>query len=154
MKSWHCMVVALLGCTSASAVDPQGPEGALRTPATDRTSIEILEHDWLAHESDRGSLERILADDFVHVVPEGLFLTKEQHVEWALKYPRPPSRRARFEDLRVRLYGDTAVATGIVDNSDAAGADVHRTVFTDVFVFRAGAWKAVNAQENPVLPRS
>jgi len=154
MKPWHCMLVALLGCTSAAAVDPQGPKAVPRTPETDRTSIEILEHDWLAHESDRASLERILADDFVHVVPEGVFLTREQQLEWALKYPRPSSRRTRFEDLRVRLYGDTAVATGIVDNSDAAGADVRRTIFTDVFVYRGGAWRAVNAQENAVVPRS
>ena len=154
MKPWHCLVVALLGCTSVAAVDPQSPKPVLRTPETDRTSIEILEHDWLAHESDRASLERILADDFVHVVPEGVFLTKEQHLEWALKYPRPSNRRTHFEDLRVRVYGDAAIATGIVDNSDAAGADVHRTVFTDVFVYRAGAWKAVNAQENVLVPRS
>lgn len=152
MKPWHCMCLALLGCTSAAAVDQNEAQPVLRTPETDRTSIEILEHDWLAHESDRASLERILADDFVHVVPQGVFLNREQHLEWALKYPLPANRRTRFEDLRVRVYGDTAVATGIVDNSDAAGADVRRTVFTDVFVYRTGTWRAVNAQENAVLP--
>jgi len=48
----------------------------------------------------------------------------------------------------VRVYGRTAIATGIVINTGAGGADAQRSIFTDVFVLRNGTWQAVNAQEN------
>ena len=113
-------------------------------------AIEMLEHDWLDHVSDRATLERVLADDFVHVVPQGEFLSREQHIAWAVAHPRRGDRRASFETLRVRVYGRTAIATGIVINTGAGGADAQRSIFTDVFVLRNGTWQAVNAQENAV----
>jgi hypothetical protein len=116
----------------------------------DRRAVEALERQWLAAPSDRVVLERILADDFAHPVPAGVVLTKAQHISWAVAHPRPAGRRARFERLEVRLYGDTAIATGIVDNTDAAGGDLQRSLFTDVFVRRHGAWRAVNALEKAV----
>jgi len=113
-------------------------------------AIETLEHDWLDHLSDRATLERVLADDFVHVVPEAGFLTREQHIAWIVAHPRAADRRASFEALRVRVYGETAIATGTVLNTNTAGGDARRSVFTDVFVLRNGSWQAVNAQENAV----
>jgi len=119
-------------------------------PAAAVPAVEALEHDWLDHASDRATLERVLADDFVHVVPQGAFLTRAQHIAWAVAHPRPEGRRASFETLRVRAYGATAIATGIVINTNAAGADARRSIFTDVFVLRHGTWQAVNAQENAI----
>ena len=112
-------------------------------------TIVILENDWLAHQSDRTTLERILAPDFIHPVAAGVFLTRQQHIAWAVEHPRP-GRKFVFEKLDVRLYGETAIATGIVANSDAAGGDLRRTIFTDVFVLRRGRWQAIGAQETPI----
>jgi Domain of unknown function (DUF4440) len=86
----------------------------------------------------------------VHPVAAGVFLTRAQHIDWAVRHPRPAGRRVRFETLTVRLYGDTAIAQGIVLNTNAAGADARRTIFTDVFVRRGGRWQAVSACEVPV----
>lgn len=132
---------ALVACVALAAPGTSSPAGAVR-------AVEALEHDWLDHVSDRATLERVLAADFVHVVPEAGFLSREQHIAWIVAHPRPAERRARFETLRVRVYGATAIATGIVLNTNSAGADARRSVFTDVFVLRNGRWQAVNAQEN------
>jgi len=124
---------------------------AQRDPESDRQAIRKLEQDWLNGEDDRATLERILADDFMHPVAVGLFLNKQEHIDWSVKHPRPRDRKARFATLNLRLLGDTAIATGIVENTDASGGDVRRTIFTDVFAFRQGQWRAVNAQENAVV---
>jgi hypothetical protein len=49
------------------------------------------------------------------------------------------------------VYGETAIANGIVEASDVPDDKPKRTVFTDVFVYRAGRWQAVNAQENAMV---
>ena len=46
------------------------------------------------------------------------------------------------------IYGDVAIARGILTAADAHGTVVRKTLFTDVFVRREGRWQAVSAQEN------
>jgi hypothetical protein len=58
------------------------------------------------------------------------------HIAWLVGHTPPPTRRAHFERLDVRVFGDTAVATGIA--------------FTDVFVRKDEGQQGVNAQESPV----
>jgi hypothetical protein len=123
---------------------------ARTTLRSDRQVIVELENEWLGHISDGPTLERILADDFMHPVPAGLFLTKQQHIQWAVAHPHVASWRGTFERLDVRIYGKTAIATGIVSATDHPGNKPQRAIFTDVFVFRDGRWKAVNAQENEI----
>ncbi|MGE5243029.1 MAG: nuclear transport factor 2 family protein [Betaproteobacteria bacterium] len=117
--------------------------------ARDRAALRALEREWLIGEHDRQTLDRVLAEDFMHPVAAGVFLTKGQHIKWAVAHPLPADRRQRFEQLKIRLYGDTGVVTGVVLSVDAVGHE-DRTVFTDVFVRRHGRWQAVNAQETPV----
>ena len=55
--------------------------------------------------------------------------------------------------MRVRVYGDVGIVTGIVLTTDEQDHEVERTIFTDVFVRRNAGWEAVNAQENVVGKR-
>ena len=150
MKHPALWVLAILFSSIAGPTASARPAGAAAAADADRKAVEAVERDWLSGLSDRATLARVLADDFVHPVSAGVFLTKEQHIEWSVHHPRPAGRTARFERLDVRLYGETAIATGIVLETDAAGADPRRTVFSDVFVRREGRWQAVNACETPV----
>lgn len=109
-------------------------------------AIADLEQHWLQHIDDPAVLQSILADDFVHVLPSG-FINKQQHIDYAKAHPRSAQESRSFEDLQVRVYGDTGIANGIVAVSGPTGT--HRSLFTDVFVKRNGRWQAVNAQENP-----
>lgn len=117
--------------------------------ARPRQAIESLERQWLAAENDPPALESILADDFIHVLPAG-FVTKRQQIDYLRAHPAPADGTSRrFEDLRVRVFGTAAVATGIVVATGQDG-NVRKTAFTDVFAYRGGRWQAVNAQELPV----
>jgi hypothetical protein len=92
----------------------------------------------------------------VHPVPQGFFLSKKEQIDWVVKHPNPPGRIARFEKLVVRIYGDTAIANGIVSARKGANEQPNRSIFSDIFVRHAGRWQAVNAQEpdikHPIRP--
>ncbi len=54
----------------------------------------------------------------------------------------------KLQDLRVRLAApDVAVVTGVNAVSGASPDVTARVRFTDVFVRRAGEWRAFSAQE-------
>ena len=130
-----------------AAFQSAGPAEAARIQA-----VEAVEHEWLAHLSDRAVLERILAPDFQHPVAQGVVLDRDQHIAWAVTHPKSATRKAVFEALKVRVYGNTAVATGMVRDANLDGSGARRTMFTDVFIERDGRWQAVSAQETAVAP--
>lgn len=111
-------------------------------------AIREVEEQWLQNESNPAVLDSILADDFVHVLPAG-FITKQEQLQFVRNHPRPAGETRRFEELRVRVYGDTAIATGIVDAREDQSRQPRQTMFTDVFVRREDKWQAVNSQELP-----
>lgn len=128
------------------------PVRSKRNPESDEATIRMLEEQWL-HARDPATLDRILASDFVHPVPQGNFLTKSEHIDWYVKHLPPLTRKTRFDHLQVRIYAETAIANGMVIASDESGKEIDRSIFTDVFVYREGRWQAVNAQENRVVAR-
>ena len=122
---------------------------AQSSDAAARLSVEALERHWLAVENDPAALDDILAEDFLHVVPQGI-ITKKEQLAFMRAHPAPvDGTTRRFEDLRVRLFGTAAVATGIVVATTSDGK-TQKTAFTDVFALRDGRWHAVNAQETPL----
>lgn len=114
----------------------------------DSAAVVRLEHEWLAAR-DSATLDRILASDFVHVTPGGHFLSKRAHVEWTVAHPRP--QNAWFARLDIRVFGNAAVATGVVARPGPVDR-TKRSAFTDVFVCRDGRWQAVSAEETAVAP--
>jgi hypothetical protein len=117
----------------------------------DSAQVVALERTWLSA-GDSANLEQILAPDFTHAVFTGDIIDKAEHIAFVARHPRAPSVHTRFERLDVRLYGITAIATGIVAATQDGKQGVRRTVFTDVFAKRAGKWQAVSAQETEVVP--
>ena len=118
-------------------------------PIVAQHQVEALEQRWLASENDPAALDDILADDFLHVLPQGI-ITKNDHLTFMRAHPAPKDGATRrFEDLRVRGFGTAAVATGVVVATTSDGK-TQKTAFTDVFAFRDGRWRAVNAQETPI----
>ena len=116
----------------------------------DQAALIALENEWLAELHNPAVLEKILASDFVHPLPTGDFVTKAQHIQFSSTHLPPPNRKQRFDQMRVRVYGDVGIVNGIVLTTDEQGREVERTIFTDVFVRRNRRWEAVNAQENAV----
>ena len=124
---------------------------AIAAPAhtqSDSARIVQLEHDWL-DARDTVTLNRILDSSFVHVTPQGVFLDKREHVTWMASHWPPADRVAGFERVDVRIYGSTAIATGIV-SARIGSSTPRRTAFTDVFIERREGWKAVSAEETVI----
>lgn len=127
-------VAVPLTCVALRAGEPPAGE-----------DVRAVEERWLSNESRPQVVETILADDFVHVLSVG-FIDKSEHLQYLKQHPGAFPGTKRFEEIRIRIYGETAVATGIVRTDVGAGVP-KRTAFTDVFVLRKGQWLAVNAQE-------
>jgi ketosteroid isomerase-like protein len=94
--------------------------------------------------ADAAALKRIYADDFIGVGPSGTMRTKPQVISDFT------SGDLRFQsittdDIRVRVYGNTAVETGrsTMDGQDKGKAVPHDTRFTRVWVKEHGIWRLV-----------
>jgi ketosteroid isomerase-like protein len=112
-----------------------------------------LGQEWAAAElgGDAPTLDTMLADDFVGVGPRGFMLTKEQ---WLARYRSGDLRQDSliWDEVRVRVYGDAAVATGRQTQQGAfQGHDIAGQFrVTQVFVQRGGRWLLVTMHLSPI----
>ena len=96
---------------------------------------------------DAAALDRLMADDFVGTNPLARVLDKKQTMA-ELASPDYELQSLVNEDIRVRLFGDVAVATargtakGRYKGQDASG----QFRYTRIWVKREGQWQAVAAQ--------
>ena len=143
----------------AAAAFAQSP-GKRQTPAApldmENAQIVHLEHLWLNAQNtgNAAELDKILAADFVRPYPrDGQFVTKAEMMTYLHSHPFPRHKGPipHFAQMRVSLYGNVAIARGVLTASDTHGTVVRKTLFTDVFVRRHNRWQAVSAQENQVV---
>jgi len=98
--------------------------------------------------------ERIEGDEFIFTGESGSVSNKQEDLA-GLKKPANPNYKLEaydLADLKVSLYGKTAVVTGqVTTKAKVKGADVTRqSRFTDVFVWRAGRWQIVAGHSSPL----
>lgn len=117
-------------------------------PPTDETKVLAdltnLEHDWTVANinADKEALDRILADDYVGVLPNG---RNQGKAEYLATIKRDDSvQRWDFKNLKVTLNNDRASLTGVVRLEYDGG--VAALQFTDKFVWRDGRWQAVSSE--------
>jgi ketosteroid isomerase-like protein len=93
---------------------------------------------------DLVALERILADDLQYTHSNGVFDTKASFIA-TLKSGELQYQGVTPEDLRARVYGSTAVVTGVsLMNVRVRGQQASfRVRFTDVYVKRDDRWQMV-----------
>jgi ketosteroid isomerase-like protein len=112
-----------------------------------------LGQEWASAElhGDTDILGHMLADDFVGIGPRGFMLTKEQ---WLARYTSGSLRQDSFtwDEVRVRIYGDAAVATGRQTQQGAfQGHDIAGQFrVTQVFVQQGGRWLLASLQLSPI----
>ena len=95
---------------------------------------------------DRAAAERLLADDFIRTGPRAEVWDKSQTLAHFPEDDGTSARSLRFEDERVRIYGDAAVVTGlgVLKGADKSGREFEiRNRCTFVMVKREGRWRAV-----------
>jgi ketosteroid isomerase-like protein len=107
-----------------------------------------MERDWTEAQlkKDAPTLGKILADDWVGQGPTGVTTKAEALAD--LKSGDNKLESITLGDMKVRVFGDTAVVTGSDDEkSSYKGKDTsgHYT-WTDVFVKRQAHWQATASQ--------
>lgn len=125
----------------------------LGDPARDERAVTQLVKDLseAVVKADIPALERLLHADYVHHRPRGTVENRAQYLE---------NRKARLvefeslvpDEIKVRLYGDTALVTG---RSTAKGKDHHGKMddqrrWTRVLVRHDGRWQFVGYQGTPI----
>jgi ketosteroid isomerase-like protein len=89
------------------------------------------------------ALGRILADEFVYLTPAGAELGKAEFLESVASLPAQIVS-VGGEQLRARIFGETAVLTGVQRarvRTDEAVEVESLVAFTDVFVKHGGRWR-------------
>ena len=134
--------VCFLGLIVSAAVQAQQPK-ADSDVAISQT-LQATEWAWLSAEKnhDVPAFEKIVADDWIAISPDGKSETK---AERAAEIKAAHTTSATMGDMKVRVFGDTAVVTGTDDEitmEDGKKSSNHY-VWTDVFVKRNGQWLAV-----------
>jgi len=115
-----------------------------RQPRRAVESILRLEREIMAHirAKDARALERLLTEDFVYRTP-GAEVSRADFLKGIASVPGRITS-VEGEGLRVSVYGETAVLTGVQrarvradDGSEQEGL----SAFTDIFVKRRGRWR-------------
>lgn len=128
------------------------PASAQTTPKADQNgrieqSILQLTRDWLVAEEshERGTLQRIIADDFQGTTPLGTTVFKED----LLPMDGTPSGglALRASELKARVFGDTSVVTARGLKKSGEKPDLRITL---VFTKRDGRWQMVAAHLSTV----
>jgi ketosteroid isomerase-like protein len=94
--------------------------------------------------SDTDALNRIWADEYSFTAPNGQVVSKENYLALmqvgSLKY-----EIVKLEDLKVRVYGDTAVAAGRMRVKGKVGTHIidGQDRYLTVYVKRQGRWQQV-----------
>ena len=140
---WGSLVLVLIVGAAAQAA----PAG------TAEQAVTAAEHQWLKSQQTNNVelLAPLLADKVVETSAEGKVLAGKDAVLAAAKAEKWSS--AEYSDLKVTVFGDTAIATGTFTGkgTDAAGKPIDARVrFTDTWVMANGKWLCVATQDSPL----
>ena len=97
------------------------------------------------------TVQRILADDFRGVDPKGRTYDKAKMIADTRNAPKYFVSN-RLNEVKVRFYGDTAIAQGDESWEQRSG-ERGRFVWTDTWIRRNGRWEIV-AAEDLIAPQS
>lgn len=110
----------------------------------DEKAIQQIEADFLKAEriTDIAVLERVLADDYVNVVPRGLGPNKAELAKnLEARAGQTPPYSVETKDMRVYVLGDTAVATFLKTYTAKENSNVAQEEATHIFTKDRGVWK-------------
>lgn len=133
-------MMALVQAQKKSAASQSAPQ----KKNTSEEALIRLEREWVEalKKQDKSALDQILSDDFIFFSPtsKGELRKKSEYIEnrAAIK-----AESVTFENILVRVYGNTAVVNGsIIETSQ--GQDRRYINLTDIWVKKANNWQAVS----------
>ena len=154
MKPNHTIAVAVLVMASIILLEIRASNGAgsqeVDKNSDEKTLIEI-EHRWAnAYVSaDAENLASILSPDYVQTNTRGKVTDKNEELS---ELRKGSFRYEKFEttEMKVQLYGDAAVVTGLItgkgtDKASGKTIEGHMRM-TDTFIRQDGRWQVVASQ--------
>jgi len=150
LRAAAILTLFLIGEPSARASGAPGP-AVPQAPAEEL--IKQLERDRQDAfvRGDIEALDRATASDYTTINGSGKLSTKAQMMQ-NLRLGKTRVLSVKLDDLKARIYGETAVLTGDyrdVNVRDGVQRETH-ALFTRVFVRQGGEWLAVAYQQTPV----
>ncbi len=119
------------------------------------SQLKDLSREWMKAEvsGDVAYIEHTLADDFLAIGPRGYMLNKE---DWLARYRSGDLKNdsLSLDDVRVRVYGDAAVVTGIeLQKGTYKNQPIPAQLRTSLVWVRQGeVWRLAGAQMSPLSP--
>ncbi len=99
---------------------------------------------------DRATMERFYSDDYMYIHSNGTVANKTQEIAESMS-PNQAWTARKSDDLKVRIYRDVAVVTGISTLTGSAKGYVSGARrFTELWVRRNGRWQSVGGQSTLV----
>ena len=94
--------------------------------------------------NDLEGVERLVVDDWIIIGPDGEIVERARFFE-VIKSGAMTHDTMESEDFRIRIYGDSAVVTGITRTKGKFMGQEFSTQerATDVFINRDGRWQCV-----------
>ena len=149
------LATIVLFATFHSAIS-QTKDGPTEQSNVER-ELRKLEDEWLNSylAGDKASFDRIVADDFTGTDESAKVRNKTQERELVQVQPLAAGVTLTNEEVQIRVYGNTAIATGrIVSKVQSAGQSTinFQSRFTDTFLKRQGRWQVVARHYSRVPP--
>jgi len=113
------------------------------------TAISNLENEAVKADlaNDAGFYQKILAEDWTRGDSDGTYFTKAVLVSLMSDKKSIQTNSENLSELKVRVYGDTAVATykDTYDILIRGQRRAHSIIVTDTFVKMGGEWKEISS---------
>ena len=151
------IIAALCLCAAPAAAQPPtpaqpAPQDAQQKPTGEQVGMAGAEQavngrvrDFLAaiRKGDEAALAPFYADDYTVTTETGDVQTKAQRLEW-VKANTARLSTLEYQDLKTRVYGDTAVVTG-----RATGGAINSRII-QVWVRQGGTWRLAAGQTTAI----
>ena len=155
--NWQLVATQVTGLASPATSTSKPPESSAHNAETTDDIQQILrltrERDEAAGRGDGAALAALVDERFSFVSPRGRLLDKKRYVANRTKgISTMEGMSVRHENVDVRLYGDTAVATSRnISTGRAVDGDFSgEWRETDTWIKRDGKWKLVALHLSPI----
>jgi ketosteroid isomerase-like protein len=108
-------------------------------------------------ERDYAFFDRVEAEEFIFTDSGGGLTTKKEDLAGLRTAPNPDNKLLSYDvdEMKVMLYGKTAVVTGRVTTKGTSKGNswTSQSRFTDVFVRRDNRWQIVAGHSSRIKPK-
>ena len=125
-----------------------GQEKDMKSNSKSEDEIMKLEDQWVKTRAtkDPTTTKSLLVEDFLGSNLDGVAQTKQQYIDTVMAGNFAPP--GEYSERKIRIYGKTAVSTGLVTGVGQSGTGKVR--YMRVFVKRNGRWQVVATQATRV----